>query len=104
MNAVSRTLLQHAHGLAREIGAGAIVICADVLVESQELAQIVESCEFKVILVTRVEPQRYQSAPAGCTWVSVPDVHLTRTGQVKVAMLVALAKGTLQPGERVVCL
>jgi hypothetical protein len=103
MHAVSRTLVQHAGGLAREVGAAAIVICADVLAESQELAQVIESCAFKVILVTRVS-HRHQSGPAGCTWVSVPDVHLTRTGQIKVAMLVALAKGTLQSGERVVCL
>jgi DNA integrity scanning protein DisA with diadenylate cyclase activity len=104
MHAVSRALINYAHGLARDVGARAIVICADVLAESRELAQFVESCGFKVILVTRVNSQCQQRAPAGCTWVSVPDVQLTRTGQIKVAMLVALARGILEPGDRVVCL
>jgi DNA integrity scanning protein DisA with diadenylate cyclase activity len=104
MHDVSRALIQHAQDLAEEVRAEAIVICADVLAESQELPQFVESCAFKVILVTRVASDRHPGGPADCTWVSVPDVHLTRTGQVKVAMLVALAQGTLHSGDRVVCL
>jgi len=104
MHDVSRALIQHAQGLAEEVGAGAIVICADVLDESQELARLVEACAFKIILVTRADSDRNPKGPANGTWVSVPDVHLTRTGQIKVAMLVALARGTLQSGDRVVCL
>src|SRR6516164_5381032 len=103
MHAVSRALIQHARGLADEVRAVSIVICADVLAESKELAQFIESCAIKVILVTR-DSHPNQSGPAGCTCVSVPDVHLTRTGQIKVAMLVALASGTLHSGDRVVCL
>ena len=34
----------------------------------------------------------------------VPDVHMTRIGQVKMALLSCLAKGALQAGDRVVCL
>jgi DNA integrity scanning protein DisA with diadenylate cyclase activity len=104
MHAVSRAVVQYARGLAGEVGARAIVICADVLAESQELVQFVESCAFKVILVTRASSQSHPGAPAGCTWVSVPDVQLTRTGQIKVAMLVALARGILEAGDQVVCL
>lgn len=104
MHAVSVALIQHARGLAKEVGARAIVICADVLAEAQEVAQIVEACGFNAILVTRAKPHPAQSGPAVCTWITVPDVHLTRAGQVKVGMLVALAKGTLRSGDRVVCL
>src|SRR5262249_49793050 len=104
MHAVSRAVVEYARGLATEVGARAIVICADVLAESQELVQFCESCSFKVILVTRANSQSHLGTPAGCTWVSVPDVQLTRTGQIKVGMLVALARGILEPGDRVVCL
>ena len=105
MHAVSRALIPPARSLADEVGARALVICADVLAESQELAEIVEAaCAFQVILVTRINPHPDQSGLTACTWVSVPDVHLTRTGQIKVSMLVALARGIVRTGDRVVCL
>jgi hypothetical protein len=56
------------------------------------------------ILVTR---SRGDGLPPGFeshTWVTVPDIHLTRSGQVKAALLVCLARGVLQRGDRVVCL
>jgi hypothetical protein len=34
----------------------------------------------------------------------VPDVNMTRAGQVKTALLVCLARGVLRRGDRVVCL
>jgi diadenylate cyclase len=39
-----------------------------------------------------------------CESIAVPDVHMTRTGQVKVALLVCMANGLLKRGHRVVCL
>ena len=104
MHPVSQVIIQHARGVAEEVGARAIVICADVLAEGRELRGIVESCAFNMIVVTRVKPDPDHSGTADCTWITVPDVHLTRAGQIKVGMMVALAQGVLQSGDRVVCL
>jgi len=104
MHPVSHALIRHARRVAEEVGARAVVICADVLAEAQELSQIVEACAFNMILVTRVKLHSDLSGPAVCTWITVPDVHLTRAGQIKVGLMVALAEGILQSGERVVCL
>jgi hypothetical protein len=37
-------------------------------------------------------------------WVGVPDVPMTRAGQVKTALLVCPARGVLHRGDRVICL
>jgi diadenylate cyclase len=104
MKTVSRYMVQHAHQLAQEIGARAVVVYADAIREDGELRQLLRTVDFPTILVSR---SRDGLPPAGFeayTRVTVPDVHMTRAGQVKVALLVCLAKGVLQRGDQVVCL
>ena len=36
--------------------------------------------------------------------VRLPDVAMTRTGQIKVAILVSAAEGLIHAGDRVLCL
>ncbi|MBI2479055.1 MAG: DNA integrity scanning protein DisA nucleotide-binding domain protein [Planctomycetia bacterium] len=103
MRAVSRRLVQHAHALAREISAGAVVVNADAIEADEDLRQLLRTVDYRTILISR-------SVPAVATddghrmWVVVPNVRMTRTGQVKVAVLICLAKGILDQGDRVVCL
>jgi diadenylate cyclase len=58
-----------------------------------------------VILVTR---RAAFCAPTGwddlCAVVRVPDIPMTRVGQVKVGILVAAAEGLVRKGDRVLCL
>ena len=100
---VSRHILQHAQQLAREIAARAVVVYADVILGNDDLRQLLQAVDFPTILVTRsrdVVPPGFESR----VWVTVPNVHMTRAGQVKAALLVCLARGVLQKGDRVVCL
>jgi DNA integrity scanning protein DisA with diadenylate cyclase activity len=104
MDLVSRNLVQHAQRLARDLDARAVVVYADAVCCDDELRQILQAVDFPAILVTR---SRDGGIPAGFeshTWVTVPGVRMTRAGQVKAALLVCLARGVLQRGERVVCL
>jgi DNA integrity scanning protein DisA with diadenylate cyclase activity len=104
MKTVSRYMVQHAHQLAREIGARAVVVYADAIRKDSDLRQLLGTVAFPTILVSR---SRDGLPPAGFdeyTWITVPDVHMTRAGQVKVALLVCLAKGVVQRGDQVVCL
>ncbi|MBI3467368.1 MAG: DNA integrity scanning protein DisA nucleotide-binding domain protein [Planctomycetes bacterium] len=104
MKTVSRHVVQHAHLLAREIEARAVLVLADAIEGDDELRQLVRTVNFRTTLISR-SPEAPPSAKLPhCEWVSVPDVHMTRTGQVKVALLVCLAKGLIQRGDRVVCL
>jgi DNA integrity scanning protein DisA with diadenylate cyclase activity len=97
-------MIRHAHQLAREIEARAVVVYADALSQEDELRDVLRSVDFPTILVARDkgETSPFQGGPH--TWVTVPNIHMTRAGQVKVALLVCLAKGVLQRGDRVVCL
>ena len=104
MEALSRHIVQHAHQLARKVAARAVVIYADAIRHDEELRQLIYAVDFPTILVRR---SKEASIPPGCeshTWVTVPKAHMTRAGQVKAAVLVCLARGVLQNGDRVVCL
>ncbi len=102
MEQVSRHLVQHAHQLAREIQARAVVVYADAVLADDSLRQMLLAVDFPAVLVTRARqaPPGLESLP----WVSVPAVHMTRAGQVKAALLVCLARGLLSRGDRVICL
>ena len=103
MQTVSRRVVHHAHDLAREIDARAVVVLADAIEGDEELRQLVRTVNFRTILITRANQPLATACPHG-QWVVVPNVPMTRTGQVKVALLVCLARGLLGHGDRVVCL
>jgi len=103
MEKVTRRIVQHAHQLAREVGAQAVLVYAEAISGDAEIRQLVRAVDFPAILVTR---DRDAPVP-GCeshTWVAVPNVHMTRAGQIKAALLVCLARGVLHKGDRVICL
>ena len=105
MKILTRSLVRHAHAIAREVSARIILLYADVVEEDQDLGSLIEDANFRVILVSR---RAQFQAPAGwdelCAVVRVPDIPLTRAGQVKVAILVAAAEGLMRVGDRIVCL
>ena len=105
MIVLTRSLVRHAHAIAREVSAKVVLLHADVVEEDADLADLIQDVDFRVILVSR--KARFQ-APEGwgelCAVVRVPDIPMTRFGQVKVAVLVAGAEGLLRSGDRVVCL
>ena len=104
MKTLSRSVVQHAHSLARQIGARAVLTYADAIGGGDELRQLLGAVNFRTILITRSIETPPRPDYGDSTWVTVPDVHMTRTGQVKMALLSCLAKGVLQAGDRVVCL
>ncbi len=105
MTLLTRSLIRHAHAIAREVGARLIFLYADVVEADDVLADMIRDVAFRLILVSR--RPNFQP-PAGwedlCTVLHVPDVRMTRAGQVKVATLVAAVEGLVQLGDRVVWL
>lgn len=102
---MTRSLVRHAHALAREVGARVILLYADVLEDDKDLDDLIRDVDFRVILVSR---RRAFQAPGGwgelCSIVRVPDIAMTRAGQIKVATLVAAAENLIRVGDRIVCL
>jgi DNA integrity scanning protein DisA with diadenylate cyclase activity len=69
-----------------------------------ELSRLVQTLDFRTILVTRSWAEAPSPGLGSAVWVRVPDVPMTRSGQIRTALLVCLARGVLQKGDRVVCL
>jgi len=108
MLTLTRRLIRHAQAIAQEFSARALLVNADVIAHDEELRQLLMSVTFPVILMRR--GRENESAGTGlencgqCHSIFVPDVHMTRTGQVKVALLLCLAKGLVTRRDSVVCL
>jgi diadenylate cyclase len=102
---LTRSLVRHAHAIAREVGARAVLLYADVVEDDADLVDLIQDVDFRVILVSR---RAQFQAPDGwgdlCAVVRVPEIPMTRAGQVKIAVLVAGAERLVQSGDRVVCL
>jgi DNA integrity scanning protein DisA with diadenylate cyclase activity len=105
MKMLTRSLVRHAHAIAREVGARVILLHADVIEEDADLSGLIEDVNFKVILVSR---RAGFHAPTErkdvCSVVHIPDIAMTRAGQVKVATLVAAAESLVKAGDRILCL
>jgi diadenylate cyclase len=102
---LTRCLIRHAHAIAREVGAKAVLLYADVVEEEQDVNDLIQDVDFRVILVSRRSDFQ---APGGwgelCAIVRVPDIAMTRAGQIKVATLVAAAESLIRIGDRILCL
>jgi diadenylate cyclase len=102
---LTRSMVRHAHAVAREVGARVILLYADVVEEDKDLNDLIQDVDFRVILVSRRSDFQ---APGGwgelCAIVRVPDIAMTRAGQIKVATLVAAAESLIRIGDRILCL
>ncbi len=78
---------------------------ADVVEADSDLSDLIQDVGFRVILVSRRPGFR---APDDwkdlCTVVSLPDIAMTRTGQIKVAILLVAAERLVHAGDRILCL
>jgi hypothetical protein len=101
MQTLSRHIVQHAQQLAREVGARAVLVYADALHEDGEP---LPSMGFPTVFVTRSAKASLLTGAPPHVWVRVPDVPMTRAGQIKAALLVCLARGVFHKGDRVICL
>lgn len=101
MKTMNKMMLEFAFQMAKNIEAKAVLLYAD-MVPDQHLIRSME--DFQIILVTRGGeelPDHYQEC---ATILDVPDVNLTRIGQVKIAITKGIVMGLFKKGDRIVCL
>jgi hypothetical protein len=102
---LTRSLVRHAHAVAREVGARVILLSADVVEEDADLVSLIQDVDFRVILVSRRPefrpPPEWQDL---CSLVRLPDIAMTRAGQIKIATLIASVEGLVHVGDRVLWL
>jgi len=102
MSSQNESIMEFACRFAEEINAKAILLYSEV---AQDLiAKKDGKPSFETILITRgsntisYEPKSFQ------TVINIPDVNVTRLGQIKIVITKGLATGLFNKGDKLVCL
>jgi len=99
---ITESLLEHVGGIAQSCGAAAIFVYVDAL-DGNPLA-LPEGLRPRLFYVTKtVEEDKVQQSRRS-QYLRVPNVPLTRLGQVKVAIFLALSRGLIKQGDKIVFL
>lgn len=102
MVSINKTIVEHAVLIARQVEAKALLLYADTAHDL--VAFLEEKPPFDIVLVTKcpgeIDPdlQRYYKV------LTVPDVRLTRVGNIKIAITKGIAMGFFKKGDKLVCL
>lgn len=99
---ITQSLLRHVGQIAEECGAVAIFVYVDAL--GNKPLSLPESLSDRVCYVTKTIAEDKIQVDRGERYLRVPNVPLTRTGQVKIAIFLALSKGMIKQGDKIVFL
>jgi diadenylate cyclase len=97
---VDKLFWEFACRIANEVHAKALLVYADVAVDLLP-AEGNDCCE--IILVTKGDkevPEEFK----GWGTINIPNVNLTRMGQIKIAITKGIALGIFKKGDKLVCL
>jgi diadenylate cyclase len=101
MGAISKVILDHACRIADEIGAKAVLIYAAVAGDLP-VADDPGIC-MNIILVTKGNEEIPEKFKDCGVQIQVPNVNLTRVGQIKIAITKGIALGLFTQGDKLVC-
>lgn len=99
---ITEALLDYIGSIAEKCQASAIFVYADAI--DGKFFPLPESLKSKVYYVTRTQAEIEDKRAAGSRYLRVPNVRLSRVGQVKIAIFLALAQGIIKQGDTVVFL
>ncbi len=99
---ITDTLLQHIPSIVEACGAAALFIYVDAM--DDEAVRFDLPVKARVFCVTKTPIAEAEARLGGIKCLRVPNVPLTRIGQVKIAVFLALSRGLIQQGDRVVFL
>jgi len=99
---ITDALLRHVGVLAEACGATAIFVYVDALRHAS--LDLPEYLRQRVYYVTKTATEDRQQDQRGSRYLRVPNVALSRMGQVKIAIFLALSRGLIRRGDRTVFL
>ena len=99
---ITDSLLKHIPGIVESCGATTLFVYVDALAE--DAPALDPALGARIFCVTKALSEERASRWGGFQCLRIPNVPMTRMGQVKIAVFLALARGLVQPGERVVFL
>jgi len=99
---ITGTMLEHLGSIAGSCGATAVFVYVDEL-NGHPLPVAVPD-EPTLYFVTKSSDEDKFSEDCGARFLRIPDVPLTRLGQVKIALFLAFSKGLVKRGDKIVFL
>jgi len=102
MSSMNKILLDHACRIANEIGARALLLYADAAADL-DIAAYPKQC-YNVIVISKGSEEISEKLKGCGNVIHVPNVNLTRVGQVKIAITKGIAMGLFNQGDKLVCL
>jgi DNA integrity scanning protein DisA with diadenylate cyclase activity len=102
MKEINRIILDHACSIAAEVKAKALVLYTEAA-EDLPFVKDDKPC-FDLVLVTKGNealPKEFKNLG---TIINVPDVNLSRVGQIKIAITKGIATGLFKKGDKLVCI
>jgi DNA integrity scanning protein DisA with diadenylate cyclase activity len=104
MRKENRMMLEMACSIATRTKAKAILVYVDVVTDYEALIKMAQTAKTDVIGVVRDESTHQEALPIINNLVKVPQIELSRTSQIKVAVIEGLSSGIIQRGDKLVCL
>jgi DNA integrity scanning protein DisA with diadenylate cyclase activity len=102
MTSINKIILESACRIAAEIGAKALLIYADMTSDFPVPEK--DKPLFDIVLVTKGASRAEDELKYPGINLNVPDVNLTRIGQIKIAITKGIATGLFKKGDKIVCL
>lgn len=98
---LSQTILQAACTIANTVKARALFLCSDSATHVSLVAPLLEKTE--IVLAAHHLENIEEDWPQVKTYLHLPNIPLTRMGQVKIAVLMGLSAGIVGGKDRIVC-
>lgn len=102
MKGINRIILDHACRIADEFKAKALMLYAEAAAELP-MVKGDKPC-FNIVLVTKGNEELPGDFKDLGTIINVPDVNLSRVGQIKIAITKGIAAGLFKKGDKLVCI
>jgi diadenylate cyclase len=99
---ITGTMLEHLGSIAEACGATAVFVYVDVL--NGNPLPVAAPSEPTMYYVTKASAEEELPEMPGARFLRIPNVPLTRLGQVKIALFLAFSKGLVKRGDKIVFL
>lgn len=102
---LTEKLLSYAADLTKELPIGALMVYAEVFKDHEELLKFAQNLGEKHLVLVSKEPiEDEEDLPENVKIIRVPNIRLTRLGQMKIAVLVGVSEGIFHHDDVVLCL
>jgi diadenylate cyclase len=102
---ITKELLAFALEMARKVEARSVLVYADVFSDLKEIEDYLDGAgDRQIVLLARDHEHAEELRKTTPDVIQVPQMNLSRMGQVKIAVLLGLSRRQFHRGDRLICL